>query len=176
MSLSETKEKYIYEIFWASVVLKALNGLLDVAAGLLLLSTGTMTKLIVFWTQKELIEDPHDFVANQLMHLLPLLSTPARLFGVVYLLINGGVKLILSVALLRGKFWAFPVSIIVLALFIAYQAYRFIFTHSLGLGLLAVFDLAVLVLIVHEYYYLMEHGHKFGFTTKEKASSAREKK
>jgi uncharacterized membrane protein len=53
--------------------------------------------------------------------------------------------------LLRGKLWAYPLSIWVLLAFIAYQLYRYTFTHSIGLILLSIFDLVVLWLIWHEY-------------------------
>jgi uncharacterized membrane protein len=44
-----------------------------------------------------------------------------------------------------------------LGLFIAYQVYRYTYTHSVGLVLLTVFDLFVMVLIWHEYRLVRHH-------------------
>ena len=45
-----------------------------------------------------------------------------------------------------------------MSLFIAYQLYRFIYTRSLGLIVLTVFDLLVMVLVWHEYRLLRRHS------------------
>ena len=52
------------------------------------------------------------------------------------------VKVLLVLGLLRGKLWSYPASLVALVLFIAYQIYRFSYTHSPGLIALTVFDLA----------------------------------
>lgn len=46
----------------------------------------------------------------------------------------------------------------VLAAFIGNQFYRYSHTHSLGLIVLTVFDLFVMVLILHEYRLLLDHS------------------
>ena len=53
--------------------------------------------------------------------------------------------------LLREKLWAYPASIAVFGLFIAFQLYRYSFTQDIGLILLSIFDLFVIFLAVHEY-------------------------
>jgi uncharacterized membrane protein len=60
--------------------------------------------------------------------------------------------------LLRNKLWAYPASLVILSLFIAYQVYRFSYTHSVGLVVLTAFDLIVMVLIWHEYRLVQKHG------------------
>ena len=49
------------------------------------------------------------------------------------------------------ELWAYPVSLVVLGLFIVYQLYRFSYTHGVGLIVLTVFDVIVMGLIWHEY-------------------------
>ena len=79
-------------------------------------------------TQGELSEDPHDFIATHLLHTANGLTGDAVLFGAIYLLIHGLVKIVLVVALLLNKLWAYPWMIAVLLLFIGYQLYRIAWT------------------------------------------------
>jgi len=125
--------------------------------GLAFVSAGTITKLIVSLVQEELREDPHDIIANYLFTFAQQLSVKTKTFAALYLLSHGVVKLILVAELLREKLWAYPASLVVLGLFIAYQAYRFTLTHSLGLIALTLFDLLVIVLIWHEYRLVRRH-------------------
>ena len=60
-------------------------------------------------------------------------------------------KLLLVVGLLRNKLWAYPWSLVALALFIAYQVYRFTHPHGAGLVALTLFDLVMMWLIWHEW-------------------------
>jgi uncharacterized membrane protein len=102
-------------------------------------------------TQQELTEDPHDLIASHLLAAAESLSLPTKNFYAFYLLSHGVVKLLLVGGLLRGKLWAYPASLVVMGVFIAYQVYRFSYTHSAGLVTLTVFDLVVILLIWHEY-------------------------
>jgi uncharacterized membrane protein len=70
---------------------------------------------------------------------------------------HGVVKLLLVVGLLRGKLWSYPASLVAMALFIAYQLYRFSITHGLGLIALTVFDIAMIWLIWHEWRVVRRH-------------------
>jgi predicted membrane protein DUF2127 len=45
----------------------------------------------------------------------------------------------------------YPASLVVLALFIAYQVYRYTYAPSIGLIVLTVLDLVVMALVWHEY-------------------------
>ena len=55
------------------------------------------------------------------------------LFGAVYLLLHGAVKVVLVIALLLNKLWAYPCMIVVLLIFIGYQLYRIALNPSAGL-------------------------------------------
>jgi uncharacterized membrane protein len=67
------------------------------------------------------------------------------------------IKSVLVIGLLRQKLWAYPASFAVFGGFIAYQLYRFTFTHDVGLILLSIFDAFVIYLAVHEYRLLRKH-------------------
>ncbi len=139
--------------FRVSLVLKGLDGLLELVGGVLLLlvSPNQIGALARFLTQHELSEDPHDFIATQLLHLTSSLTVSASLFGAIYLLLHGLVKVVLVWAVLRDKLWAYPWMIAFLLVFIVYQIYQISVSFSLGLILLTAFDLFVVWLTWLEY-------------------------
>jgi uncharacterized membrane protein len=152
-------EQRIHQIFTLSVLLKGAHALLECASGvaLALISTTSIVNLITWLTQDEFVEDPNDFVAIHLLRMAQDFSVTTKNFYVFYLSSHGIVKLFLVAGLLRNKLWAYPASLIVLGVFIAYQVYRFTYTHSIGLVLLTVFDLFVIFLIWHEYQLIRRH-------------------
>jgi uncharacterized membrane protein len=139
--------------FLIGIVLKGLDGVLEVAGGILLLlvSPSTIDRIAQALTEHELSEDPHDFLATHLLHATGALSGASLRFGAVYLLAHGLVKIVLVTALLRNQLWAYPWTILFLIAFIAYQLYRLTFAPSLGLVLLTVFDAVVVWLTIREY-------------------------
>jgi len=147
------KEQRIHQIFEISVLLKGAHAVVECIGGaaLALISTGAIVAIVNRFTQEELIEDPQDFVANRLLAWAHGFSVDTKQFYAFYLLSHGAVKLFLVVGLLRGKLWSYPASLVVLGLFIAYQLYRFSYTHGTGLIVLTVFDVIVMGLIWHEY-------------------------
>ena len=146
--------------FRVSVVLKGLDGALELIGGLLLLvvSPAAIQALVRSLTQHELSEDPHDFVANHLVRLAQGLSHHTELYAAIYLLVHGIAKVVLVVAVLRDHIWAYPAIIVLLIAFIVYQLYRLLLVPTIGLTLLTVFDGFVVVLTSREYQ--IRHGHR----------------
>jgi uncharacterized membrane protein len=146
-------ERRIRQIFEVSILLKGAHALIECVGGLLLLvvSTQAIARLVGMLTQEELIEDPHDLIATHLLGWAQHFSVGTKMFYAFYLLSHGAVKVFLVIELLRGKLWAYPASLIVLGLFIAYQIYRYAYTGSVGLIVLTIFDAFVMLLIWHEY-------------------------
>lgn len=152
-------EKRIHQVFEVSVLLKGAHALIECLGGaaLYLISTASITSWVNMLTQEELIEDPGDFVASRLMEFAQTFSVGSQQFYAFYLASHGVIKLLLVIGLLRGKLWSYPASLAALTLFIAYQLYRFSYTHSLGLIVLTVFDLFVMALVWHEYSLVRRH-------------------
>jgi len=140
-------------VFEIGIILKGINGLAELIGGLLLLlvTAGDIYHLAVLLTQDELSEDPHDFIARHLLHTATGLTGSAVVFGAVYLLLHGAVKVVLVIALLLNKLWAYPCMIIVLLIFIGYQLYRIAILPSAGLVALTIFDVAIVALTWREY-------------------------
>jgi uncharacterized membrane protein len=146
-------------LFKVSVALKGIHALIECTGGLalVLVSTAAIQKLVAWATQDEIAEDPGDFIAGHMLAWAQTFSVSTKNFFAFYLLSHGVVKLVLVWGLLRDRMWAYPASLIVLGLFIAYQVYRFALTESLGLVVLTIFDLIVIVLIWHEYRLIQRH-------------------
>ncbi len=139
--------------FFVTLLLKGLDGVFEVIGGVLLLVTtpAQINTLVSILTQHELSEDPRDLLANALVHFAGSLDVSATLFGAVYLLVHGLVKVILVAAVLRNRLWAYPWLITFLIAFILYQAYLLLVAFSWGLLLLTAFDVFVVILTVREY-------------------------
>lgn len=152
-------EKRIHQVFEISVALKGLHALLEIFGGLALafMSTDTIVGIINRWGYGELAEDRSDWIANHLLKFASTFSVEQHSFYAFYLLSHGLVKLVLVIGLMREKLWAYPASFAVFGAFIAYQLYRYSYTHDVGLILLSIFDLFVIFLAVHEYRLLRKH-------------------
>jgi len=140
--------------FKVGLVLKGLDGILEVVGGILLLflSPQAIQHLVRALTAHELSEDPHDLIARYLLHTTAHLSHGTTLFGAIYLLSHGIAKIVLVALVLKDKLWAYPWLIGLLLAFIAYQLYRITAVHfSIGLTLLTVFDAFLVWLTWREY-------------------------
>lgn len=154
------EEKNIHRLFEATLVLKALHSALEIAGGLLLYFASGQAILAVaeMLTQEELVDDPHDLIANILLHGAQAFAVTGHAFAAFYLLSHGVVKLFLIGAIWMEKKWAYPAFMLALSALICYQCYRLSQLWSAGLLALTIFDLAVLALTVHEYRFRLAHG------------------
>ncbi len=150
---SGVERKIEHAFFLLSVWIKGLAGVVETIGGLLLvfIPRTQLNALVVFLTAPELAEDPTDRIANLLQRMVHGLSADTKLFASGYLIVHGIIKICLVAGRLGRRLWSYPVSLWFLATFIAYQAYRFFFTHSLWMIALTIVDLIVAYLIWHEY-------------------------
>lgn len=149
-------ERAIRRIFVVSLWLKGAFAVTEILGGIAAysLTQKFLVDLANAVTQGELNEDPHDLVANYLLHAAQTLSISAQHFAAAYLFGHGIIKLWLIVGLLRRRLWYYPTAMIVFGLFIIYQLYRFYFTQSVLLVLVTIVDVVVIALTWHEYRYL----------------------
>jgi uncharacterized membrane protein len=142
-----------HRLFQAGVLVKALDGVLEIigAAVLLVTTPAVIQGFVRMLTHEELIEDPHDPIANLIVHMSHGFSIRAQYFAGAYLLAHGLIKVGLTIGLLRGVLWVYPAALLFLVTFVFYQVDCIVHTHSVTLALLTVFDLLVVVLIWHEW-------------------------
>jgi uncharacterized membrane protein len=143
----------LHRAFEIAILIKGVDGLLETIGGLLLISIPlhSLNDFVAFLIEKELATDPADWIVSVLDHASTAISTDTRRFASVYLISHGLVKLLLVFALWREKRWAFPVALVFMAAFVAYQLYRFTHTHSLWLLVFASIDVVVAWLVWREY-------------------------
>ena len=141
-------------LFIAGVLLKGLDGVLEFISGFLLLvvSPHHLNHLIEQVTQGELAQDPHDWLANAIVAVGHHLTSDAKIFVACYLLAHGVVKLFLVVCLLKHKWWAYPLTIVLLLGMVGYQIYRVSHLWSWWLLVLTVSDIIIIALIALEYW------------------------
>jgi uncharacterized membrane protein len=173
--IGAVKKNILHRLFLTSVWIKGVAGLLETAAGFLLLvgSLRAFNQLVIFLTAPELSEDPDDWIATSLISIVAQLSPNSKLWASAYLIVHGAIKLFLVVGLLLQRLWAYPLSLWLLAMFIAYQGYRYMHTHSVWLALITIVDLVVALLIWREYQSHRLNWAKPGGTSSTTPSSAR---
>ena len=146
----QLREKGLHEAFMISIMLKFAFAALETILGIMLLVTPKVIAFVITLVQIEILEDPNDFFGTHIRELLNP-SHEAQVFGGLYLLSHGVVKLFLAAGLIRDKIWAYPAALAVFTLFILYQMVRWLSTHSVWLLVLTIADLVVMWLIWHEY-------------------------
>jgi uncharacterized membrane protein len=146
-------------LFRIGVVLKGLDGVLEIAGGIALwfVSPGLITRVVWMLTQGEIMEDPHDLVANYLRHAVRRFSIGSEHFLALYLLGHGVVKIFIVAALLRNKLWAYPLGMVVFGGYVVYQLYLFTWNGSMGLIVLSILDLILIGLVWLEYRAVKSH-------------------
>lgn len=145
--------KRLLQGYRLGLFIKGLDGAIETAAGitLLLIPQAQLHGLLAAWANAQLSGDPHDIIGNALLGLDRHLTHGFQLFAVLYLLAHGAIKIVMAVALIKEKLWAFPPSIVILFAFIVYQAYQIGSSHSIGLTLLTLLDIVILGLVVWDY-------------------------
>jgi uncharacterized membrane protein len=141
------------KIFEGGIILKGITGALEFLGGLFLVffDPATIHRFLAFITQREIIEDPHDRLANYILNSTQHFNTANTGFAIAYLWLHAGIKFIAVAGILRNKLWAYPFSLITLGLLMLYQIYSIAVRFSVGMVLLTVFDVFILALIWREY-------------------------
>lgn len=142
----------LHNAFQLGLVIKGIDGALEIAGGLLLwfIHPSALNRFVRILTQHELARDPQDLIGVHLMRASETLLSN-RKFAALYLLAHGATKFMLVVALWTKAQWAYPLTIILFAAFDAYQIYRFSHTHSIALLLLTLFDAGIIFLAWREW-------------------------
>ncbi|MCR3758636.1 DUF2127 domain-containing protein [Clostridium felsineum] len=118
---------------------------------LVFLNPSRLNNLIIWLTKHELSEDSMDVIANIIINLSLKFTINTQYFGVFYSISLGIVKFILIILLWKGKVWAYPVTIILLIVFIMYQIYKYMLNPSIILVIHTSFDVIMIILTFVEY-------------------------
>jgi uncharacterized membrane protein len=147
------REAEIHNVFDATLLLKGIHAAIEIIGGvaLYLVSAENILRVVNFFTQDELREEPHDFLANYVLHTAQQFVGSTQAFAALYLLSHGIINALVVIGLWKEKLWAYPVSFVVLAAFIIYQLYLLTFGFSIWLVLFTILDVVIISLVWHEY-------------------------
>lgn len=136
-----------------SLIIKGIDGVLEVIAGILLalLTPRRMGWLVHLVTTRELLEDPRDLLANKLLLILSHFTPHAHVVWTFFLLSHGLIKIILAWQLLRGRMWVYPYAIALLLGLMVFQVTQIILHHSPLLTAFTLLDAIIIVLACYEY-------------------------
>jgi len=144
------REHNIHQLFLLAVILKGLNGLLEVCLAIFLATSDEILPYMLNLANDQLIENPNDFLVTHLSaYTHPTESS--LLFAALYLTVHGIVKMSLALGLWFNKVWAYPAGIAIISVFIVYQFIRVLERGSLLLLALTFFDCIFVALVYHEY-------------------------
>lgn len=143
----------LHDSFRAAITLKGVDGLLEMAGGVLLwfVKPEFLTRGVRRLLLHELSKNPHDYIATHLLHSTMKLAAADPAFASIYLVTHGLIKALLVIALWFDKIWAYPLTIFVFGAFAVYQTYRFVITHSTFMAILTVFDVLIIYLTWMEF-------------------------
>jgi uncharacterized membrane protein len=148
-----TRDKISKTGFYAGLVVKTINALIEIIGGclMILINHARLNQFIWLVALNELHEDPKDLFMNIITSAGQNLSINAQHSIAIYLLLNGITKFSVIVLLWRQKIWAYPLEVVLVGLFVIYETYSYLHSHSWFMLLLVIFDLAVIVLVLLEY-------------------------
>jgi uncharacterized membrane protein len=151
--LRQSRDRLLHWLFGASLGIKGILCSAEALSGFgLLLTPNALIARFVFWvTHFEIAEDPTDTMASWTLRAMQQFPVGTQHFYAIYLLAHGGLKLTMVMLLWRRVIWAYPVSMVILAGFVAYQGYEFFHAGSPFLLLLALFDLVMIGLVWQEW-------------------------
>ena len=145
--------KILDKIFELSVFLKGFEGIVEITTAFLVLYTAQkhqLLDLVLKITQHELLQDPNDFLVNKLIGFVITIN-PGINFGIIYLFIQGIIKIFLTIFLLKKKVWIYPVAIYIFFSLDILLLIKFLTSFSLIYLALTVGNLMIGLLTVWEY-------------------------
>jgi uncharacterized membrane protein len=151
--LKDRRKALLHESFRAGITIKGIDGILEAIGGVLLwfVKPSELNKIALRFLEIDLPFDRHEFIITHLYRATELLANGSKHFASLYLLTHGLIKALLVTALWFDALWAYPLTIFVFGVFCLYQMHRFLYTHSLTLILITVFDVLIIWLTWREY-------------------------
>jgi uncharacterized membrane protein len=151
--------RILHRFFELGIIIKVVDGGLELVGGLLLvfLPPAAINRVVFFFVEGELKEDPTDLVANLLLHTTRS-AIEVRVSASAFLIVHGIVKLALVGGLATNRLWSYPAAILVFAGFTIYQLYQLSQQYSLFLEVVTVLDVIVILLVIAEYRHMRIAG------------------
>jgi uncharacterized membrane protein len=147
--------------FQAGIAIKGFDGLLECIGGVLIwfIKPSAMNEFFRFIVLLDLPGKYDEKLITHLFHWTQSLANGGREFASVYLITHGLSKALLVAGLWMNKLWAYPLTMVVFAIFTH--------THSIFLVLLTIFDLILIYLTWREYQQKKRERDQSAKTTEE---------
>lgn len=158
---TQGEQKFIYEGFLVSIVLKGIISLNEVVTGIALL----FIPPALFLTFTDWIADhipTGGFIGAHLAAQMESYTSGTSHYLALYLLSRGIVKLVLIFALLMNKLWAYPSLLLVMLGFLLYQLYQIATSGSILVIGITVLDLIVMYFVWREWRIVRERLRETG--------------
>jgi uncharacterized membrane protein len=150
---SSQKSNVFNTIFDIGVVIKGIDGLAELLAGIALLVSPSLVHTVlsgIAGANSGRVHVPH-LVAQYVARLDDQLAASGLVFLIIFLLTHGIVKLALVYCLLKKIVRAYPIALAILVAFLVYQVYVFIQTPSLSMAVFCILDVVIVGLVWREY-------------------------
>ena len=126
MKLSKEEEKLEgqYHVSWYIILYKLLLGLIEAGLAITLIIYGQRILNSYYYSlTSELIQDPHDLLANISEKIIPGLLTHNTFF-IIYLILLGGVKIAGAIGLIFKRNWGVDLLVSLTAILLPFQIYE----------------------------------------------------
>jgi len=137
-------------IFDVGLAIKGIDAMFEVIGGILLTMPVRLARYILVLSQHELYRH-HEVLSGRLDRLAATVTVHAHLYAALYLIVHGGAKVILILAIVKGKRWGYVGLMAVLSAFVLFEAVRALSALEVLTGALALFDVLVVIVIWKEY-------------------------
>jgi uncharacterized membrane protein len=152
--VDKTKPTALDRFFLGAVIVKGIDGAVELIVGLLLLVVPGLPHSTLESISRHALSlntSLGNFVASYTENLDDQLAAGGNAFLVAFLIAHGLIKLVLVYCLLRRWYRAYPAAIAVLVAFLIYQLYLSITAPTFTIIAFAVLDAAIIFLVYREY-------------------------
>ena len=136
-------------LFESGLIIKGLTGVAEFIAAMVLIAVPESLANTIVTNAVSIL--PRGFIANMILDSEHSLWNGQHIFAIAFLLVHAGVKFVIVIGLLRNHGWAYPFSLVALALMIIYQSYDILHKFSALMFIITAFDVFIIWLVYREY-------------------------
>jgi len=143
----------IDRLYFINLLIKAFYGISEIILSIIVLifDSSSITGSIKYIYNSELIEDPHDPVANYLLSLSKSLTGTIRIYVFIFFILHAAANLFVVWALVKKRIWAYYSAMCVLGGTITYQIFLLFGSQSILIIIAIVVDVLVFFLSLIEF-------------------------
>ncbi|MDB5183970.1 MAG: hypothetical protein JWO07_651 [Candidatus Saccharibacteria bacterium] len=136
-------------LFEGGLIIKGLTGIAEFVAAIVLIAIPESFANSIATNIASIL--PKGFIANMILDSVHSLWNGQHIFAIAFLLVHAGVKFVIVIGLLRNQRWAYPFSLVALAIMITYQSYDILHKFSALMFIITVFDVFIIWIVYREY-------------------------